>query len=623
VRRAAAVAALFLLVAASATEAPFRTPAVADLASLPELRFGERILQASSRDPTGLNDDGFNSSVTGLRKIGNETVLLEDAGPGCVLRIWMTKIGGIGTLRFYFDGETAPRLAISPRDLFAGRVPEFPGTLIGSAASSSGGYVSYVPLPFAKRLRITATGSVHFYQVTYARYAAGTEVRSFERGDRPPPVPPTPPTSLLRADATIAPGGAREVLAVKGAGTMRRLAVTIDPDDPDALTKVRVRLAFDGADAPSVDLPLGDLFAVTDPGARNVSLAAGRDAGGVFYTRFPMPLRRGARIAIASGLPRPIRVGVEVDLDPVPPGPRDGTFAAAAAGDNATRSGRDYEIVAATGAGKLVGLLLSMVGPEGGSYLEGDERIYVDASRTPAVQGTGTEDLFNAGWYFERGAFSLPLHGCLLRRTIAPRRERSDAYRWYVPDAVPFFGGLRMSLEHDGRSVVAGDSYRSVAFLYRVPGEPFVLTDRLDIGFAESGRRHGYEAVGATPQGDDLFFYAGAADKVPFADAGTHVARRSRFVVAVRPDNQGVRLRRRLDYGVPDQEAVVFVDGKPVGTWLDAGANPFKRWRESDFDIGPRFTRGKSRLEITLVNQARSPWTEYAYWVYCFVDPGR
>ena len=46
-----------------------------------------------------------------------------------------------------------------------------------------------------------------------------------------------------------------------------------------------------------------------------------------------------------------------------------------------------------------------------GSHLEGDERISVDGSRSPQIHGTGLEDFFSGGFYFIRGAFTLPTHG--------------------------------------------------------------------------------------------------------------------------------------------------------------------------------------------------------------------
>ena len=35
--------------------------------------------------------------------------------------------------------------------------------------------------------------------------------------------------------------------------------------------------------------------------------------------------------------------------------------------------------------------------------MEGDERVYFDRSRSPSIYGTGTEDMFDGGFYYEKG----------------------------------------------------------------------------------------------------------------------------------------------------------------------------------------------------------------------------
>lgn len=55
----------------------------------------------------------------------------------------------------------------------------------------------------------------------------------------------------------------------------------------------------------------------------------------------------------------------------------------------------------------------------GNGFLEGDERIYIDGSKTPALYGTGTEDFYNSGWYFYQGIYNRPVHG----NALAPARR--------------------------------------------------------------------------------------------------------------------------------------------------------------------------------------------------------
>jgi DUF1680 family protein len=90
----------------------------------------------------------------------------------------------------------------------------------------------------------------------------------------------------------------------------------------------------------------------------------------------------------------------------------------------------------------------------------------------------------------------------------------------------------------------------------------------------------------------------------------------SEFTVAIDPNNQGVRLKRRFDYSDANQMATVSVNGTVVGTWFDSG-NDAQRWRDSSFTIPASFTAGKSSItvHVAFVSSA-SDWNEFYYWVY-------
>jgi hypothetical protein len=100
--------------------------------------------------------------------------------------------------------------------------------------------------------------------------------------------------------------------------------------------------------------------------------------------------------------------------------------------------------------------------------LEGPEHIFVDGETAPSVSGTGTEDYFNAGWYFSR-KFSAPTHGCTVRNWPT---GRASAYRFHVDAPVPFRDSIRVTMDHGMDNVVDAD-YASVAYWYQTePHEP-------------------------------------------------------------------------------------------------------------------------------------------------------
>ncbi|WP_345400374.1 hypothetical protein [Nonomuraea salmonea] len=74
----------------------------------------------------------------------------------------------------------------------------------------------------------------------------------------------------------------------------------------------------------------------------------------------------------------------------------------------------------------------------------------------------------------------------------------------------------------------------------------------------------------------------------------------SRFTVRVSPANTGVRLIRRLDVGVPLQQATITVNGLPAGVWPPLLGDDVYKWRDQVVDLPPEVTAG--RRALTIVN---------------------
>jgi hypothetical protein len=135
-------------------------------------------------------------------------------------------------------------------------------------------------------------------------------------------------------------------------------------------------------------------------------------------------------------------------------------------------------VLEAEGRGHYVGTLLAMQPLHGRSlwYLEGNERVFVDGERTPSVLGTGTEDYFSSGWYFDTGPYSAAYHGAPIKDTLS---GRISAYRWHVEDPIPFTRRLAFTIEHGGTNDTPGTDYSSVAFWYQThPHAPFPALPR-------------------------------------------------------------------------------------------------------------------------------------------------
>ncbi len=77
----------------------------------------------------------------------------------------------------------------------------------------------------------------------------------------------------------------------------------------------------------------------------------------------------------------------------------------------------------------------------------------------------------------------------------------------------------------------------------------------------------------------------------------------------------------RIDQAIAPQTADVFVDGQFAGTWRHANRNEHLRWFDSEFDIHPKHTRGKSSLDVRLKvkpTTGEAAFSDFAYDVFCY-----
>jgi hypothetical protein len=261
----------------------------------------------------------------------------------------------------------------------------------------------------------------------------------------------------------LAPGDSVVLLEVEGPGVVRQLWITVASPDPHYLRRISLRMYWEGEDNPSVDVPLGDFFGNGFAKTHYTALPMGVSSGG-FYSYLPMPFRRRARILAMNGTGQVVdafyfNANVELGADLLRPL---ATFHAAWNRDARTTSLRPHTILEAEGSGHLVGVSLNAEGYEAGyGFLEGDEIFTVDGEFRG--QGTGTEDYFNGGWYFQEGPFTAPYHGVVL---MDPERGRIAAYRWHLPDPVRFEDSIRVELEHGHGNESVAD-YATVAYWYQ------------------------------------------------------------------------------------------------------------------------------------------------------------
>jgi hypothetical protein len=381
-------------------------------------------------------------------------------GPGCLHRIWNTAVPAT-EWQFYFDGEETPRLTLTPDELFGNQPERQP--LQGSI---SGGAYSYLPLPYARSLRIVLNmpkieaNSRPYFHLNYEQYPAGTVVQSWAR--QPDAVLSNALAhanaswrSVAQDQAALAPRlswrrmalpvrQSSDVLTIGGRGTLSAFGVRPDFSRQNALMRslllrsLVLEAYWDGAAHPSIQVPLGDFFCNGLHPRQFASLPMA-NIDGTYLCRLPMPFRRGARLAIRND--GPVEVNIETAADVVSDDPGDRMYLHASF-NAAMSAGAPFRIMRTTGRGKYVGCYLMALSMEGGwNILEGDEHFYRDGGNEFVHHGTGLEDYFNAGWYYF-GLFERPLHGLLEKAAM-----RTAQYRFHLTDPVTFRKDLRMEME--------------------------------------------------------------------------------------------------------------------------------------------------------------------------------
>lgn len=613
---------------------------------LPVLMEGTQVRQVSSHDRSGGNDDGFNGTYSDLYIDENsEYVLFDEIGAGCLYRFWVTYRTVDDPeyynyrIRFYFDNETEPRLDKSVQDFFddEGAPLEFP--LVGYFDRSSNGCYSYLPFPYQQRLKVTLSGKPLFYNMTYHTFDSSDRIVSWtgeedrsgvmelwsHSGDDPKP---TVSNLVVAGNIPISAGATGTLFSVAGTGAVQSIKLDPSPNSTNILSKVWIQMNWDGGEA-EVNVPLGDFFGSGKYEITMTSLPIGMKTSGDWYCYFPMPYWESAEIRLVNqssealtALPFEIQYTTNTyDRSET------GFFHAQFNEETFENDGRDFNFVDESGRGHVVGLSLFMHGTGTGGYrhtgyLEGDERVYVDGSLSPCIQGTGNEDYFNAGWYFNRGTFNRPVHGCPWEDHMnIDRPNFTQAYRFHLGDAIPFNQSVRFGIEHGLANDEPG-TYSSVIYFYKMTGSAsgLELVADLDLGDAWSESVYDYHSASGAIAVSNRWSYEGDNDDIFIEDEGcSYSGTMAEFTVPL-PESNGLLLRRRTDQGAGGQKASVFVDDVFAGTWYQADHNfesVNQRWLDSEFMVPANLIAGKSSVRIGILPLPASKiWNEYRYWVY-------
>ena len=623
-----------------------------DIETLPFLKFGVHVDFIGSIAKDGSNDDNIWWLYQDAKTA--EWVIFDVDGPGCIYQLYnhrghpgyrsapesqtVSDFNAPDTVyRFYFDGAEQPQFTI--------RASKF-GSLPGFESPLTDMYENWVkrtwfPMFFRSGCKITASAKLTtppggWGTVVYHSYATPENVPTFQ--EFLPRLPEVRKTLSVRpgadpkpadgnernaAELPLSPGMTQTAFEKRGCASVSEISLSMTPYRPELLRDIHVKIYFDDETVPFVDLPFGEFFANPCGATSTETIMQGLriekngeeyiSASG--YNFFPMPFWKSARIelAAAESLAEPVRIKAEWSIRPTEKRPypkeRCGYFHAVGRDPFTPPNGEDTVYASIRGTGHLVcGTFAST------AVCEEDFRFYVDGCGTAKIESDGAESWAGFGWGFV-GPYSGPL-------TCQDKYRGWTQTRNLIGDCYPFYNRIDVRQENLWHDVPWGwmhykpsekRDYHGAVCYYGLDAPTLIETDAVDVGDAASEIAHGYASDGSvvslTSRYEGCSFedkrYSGGFIPGEVTDSGREVKTSSEFTVAIRKENEGVRLRRRSDQRFGRQRAQVFVDGVLVTerSWYRADRNPSLRWLEDEFEIPARYTKNKDRIKIKLVFQ--------------------
>lgn len=302
---------------------------------------------------------------------------------------------------------------------------------------------------------------------------------------------------------SFAPGDRHVMLDADGPGCVRHIWCTVTgfPGHETLLRDLVIRMTWENADVPAVEVPLGDFFALGHGKryrVRSIPVAVG-DNDRALNCYWPMPFYKHARIEIVNNGTRSVRrIYYNIDYETGPLPKNKGLFHAAYRRQKALRTqshennttGKDnYVILDTTGRGQYVGCAFFVDAAPGGWWGEGDEMIFIDDDETPSIIGTGSEDYFCNAWGYNN-SFCYPFYGAPLLEKRPDKGSWTSLYRWHIPDPVRFNKRIRVTIEHLFAEHITND-YSSVVYWYQK--KPITKREPLPVGLENHPASHDTE----------------------------------------------------------------------------------------------------------------------------------
>jgi hypothetical protein len=254
----------------------------------------------------------------------------------------------------------------------------------------------------------------------------------------------------VRPCITLPANEETELANIDGPGTIRHIWITTAPEH--AYRNVLLRIWWDDEDEPSVEVPLGDFFAMAyhDPYKVNSIPVVVNPRGGM-NCYWPMPFRKAAKITVENQWHEDIQgffYQITYELDEV--AEKAAYFHAQWRRSMTTREYPEHVLVdGIKGKGHYVGTFMAWTQLSDGWWGEGEIKFFIDGDPkdAPTICGTGTEDYFCGAWGFHNETYSTAYLGYPWHDNEPGRVPKHALYRWHIMDPIRFEEDLRVTMQ--------------------------------------------------------------------------------------------------------------------------------------------------------------------------------
>lgn len=286
----------------------------------------------------------------------------------------------------------------------------------------------------------------------------------------------------------VGAGQTATIAEIEGSGCIRHIWITMGEKHYRSAV---LRMYWDGAEHPSIEVPIGDFFCNSWDSRQNITaIPINVNPTGGMNCYLPMPFRKGAKITVENqaGVELPhLFYQIDYTLESVHP---EALYLHA----NWRRTNpvpyKENHLLldGVEGQGQFIGTFVSWEQRSEGWWGEGEIKIWLDDDNEfPTICGTGTEDYFGGAWCFGDD-FSAPYLG-YQKVSGDDIGSRLTMYRFHALDPIFFQSRIRIELQaigwqSDTRYLPLEDDVASVAYWYQTmpskPLEPLApLSDRM------------------------------------------------------------------------------------------------------------------------------------------------